>query len=354
MAGDTDGFSTAGSTATLVRRGVRLLLGSGLGVGSLLVALQFAGTDAVLTRAGGLTPWLLAAVAALVVAEGVVDGLGVWASARPLNGGLSPTTSVKFALAGDFFDTVSPAGPVSSEPVVARFLAVETDTGYADALGVRSTAKYAKSATQLFASLALGGVVVGRSAGEGPTPATVVTVLVAAAAVLVCVGVAAVRARRWLSGLSVRLLAPSAALGARLLGRSPPSRGAVAAAVEQFWSRALVFGRRPRLLAAIATGGVAEQLLTATTLWVALGADPTVSLFAIVAVVPLTQAATVVPVPGSLGAYDLLLAGALVAVLAVPTVAATAAVLVVRGITLPFALLTGGVAVAFLRGWQPG
>jgi uncharacterized membrane protein YbhN (UPF0104 family) len=123
--------------------------------------------------------------------------------------------------------------------------------------------------------------------------------------------------------------------------------------VEQFWSRALVFGRRPRLLAAIATGGVAEQLLTATTLWVALGADPTVSLFAIVAVVPLTQAATVVPVPGSLGAYDLLLAGALVAVLAVPTAAATAAVLVVRGVTLPFALLTGGVAAAFLRGWRP-
>ncbi|ERH12448.1 MAG: uncharacterized protein family (UPF0104), partial [halophilic archaeon J07HB67] len=157
-----------------MRRGLRFLLGVGLGVGSLAVAVRFAGADAVVARASGLAPWLFATVAALVVAEGVVDGLGVWASARPLDGGLSPTASVKFALAGDFFDTVSPAGPVSSEPVVARFLAVETDTGYAEALGVRSTAKYVKSATQLFVSLAFWGVVAGRSTGEGSTPAVLV------------------------------------------------------------------------------------------------------------------------------------------------------------------------------------
>ena len=337
-----------------MRRRLRFLVGLALGGGALAVGLQLAGTDAVVANARQLAPWALAAVAALVVAEGVVDGLGVWASARPLGGGLSAVDSVKFALAGDFFDTVSPAGPVSSEPVVARFLAVETDTGYADALGVRSTAKYVKSGTQVVASLARGGAVLLSADTTGPSPTAVLTVRGGAAVLLVVVGVAAVRTRATLSRAAVAVLAPTLARGARLLGREPPTRGAVETAVDRFWGRALVFGARPRLLAVIAVAGVAEQLLAATTLWVALAAaDVTASLSAVAAVVPLTRAASVVPVPGSLGAYDLLLVGALVAVVAVPTAPATAAVLVVRAATLPFALVAGGVAVAFLRGWRP-
>ena len=337
-----------------MRRRLRFLVGVALGGGALAVGLQFAGTDAVVAHAAGLAPWALAAVAALVVAEGVIDGLGVWASARPLSGGLSAVDSVKFALAGDFFDTVSPAGPVSSEPVVARFLAVETGTGYADALGVRSTAKYVKSGTQLLASLALGGAVLVSASASGPSPTAVLAVLAGAAVLLVAVGVAAVRARATLSRVAVAVLAPTLARGAELLGRDPPTRTTVTAALDRFWGRALVFGDRPRLLAVIAVGGVAEQLLAASTLWVALvAADVTAPLSAVAAVVPLTRAASVVPVPGSLGAYDLLLVGALVAVVAVPTAPATAAVLVVRAAALPFALVAGGVAVAFLRGWRP-
>ncbi|MEZ3142485.1 lysylphosphatidylglycerol synthase domain-containing protein [Halobaculum sp. MBLA0143] len=337
-----------------MRRRLRFLVGLALGGGALAVGLQFVGTDAVVASARRLAPWALAVVAVLVAAEAVVDGLGVWASARPLAGGLSAADSVKFALAGDFFDTVSPAGPVSSEPVVARFLAVETDTGYADALGVRSTAKYVKSGTQLLASLALGGVVLLGVGATGPSSTAVLTVLGGAAVLLVAGGVVVVRARAPLSRGVVAVLTPTLGRGARLLGREPPTRAAVEAAVDRFWGRALVFGARPRLLAAIALAGVAEQLLAASTLWVALvAADVTAPLSAVAAVVPLTRVASVVPVPGSLGAYDLLLVGALVAVVAVPTAPATAAVLVVRAAALPFALVAGGVAVAFLRGWRP-
>jgi uncharacterized membrane protein YbhN (UPF0104 family) len=129
---------------------------------------------------------------------------------------------------------------------------------------------------------------------------------------------------------------------------------AVAAAVERFWERALAFREAPWLLALIALGGVLEQLLTAGALWVALaGTGTPVALVPIVAVVPLPQASSVVPVPASLGAYDVLLAGALVVMVGAPSAGAAAAVLVVRTLGVGFALGAGGVATAFLRGWRP-
>lgn len=73
----------------------------------------------------------------------------------------------------------------------------------------------------------------------------------------------------------------------------------------------------------------------------------------VVALVPFPQAASVVPVPGSIGAYDVLLSGALVVATGAPVAATAAAVLVVRTVSLPFGLSAGGLSVAFLRGWRP-
>lgn len=81
--------------------------------------------------------WAAGAVLLILVAKSLSDGVGVWTSMKPLNGGLSPRTSVQYALAGDFFDTLSPAGPVSSEPIMAHFFRVATETTYSEALGVR-------------------------------------------------------------------------------------------------------------------------------------------------------------------------------------------------------------------------
>jgi uncharacterized membrane protein YbhN (UPF0104 family) len=108
------------------------------------------------------------------------------------------------------------------------------------------------------------------------------------------------------------------------------------------------------LLALVGLGGVFEQLLTAGALWVALaGTGTPVAVLPIVALIPLPQAASVVPVPASIGAYDVLLSGALVVVTGAPAPAAAAAVLVVRTVSLPFGLSAGGLSVAFLRGWSP-
>jgi uncharacterized membrane protein YbhN (UPF0104 family) len=110
----------------------------------------------------------------------------------------------------------------------------------------------------------------------------------------------------------------------------------------------------PGLIALIVAGGLLEQFLTASALWIALSGTGTgVALVVVVALVPLPQAASVVPIPGSLGAYDLLLAGALVATTGAPAAGAAAAVLVVRTFGLGVSLAGGGVAVAFLRGWRP-
>lgn len=327
------------------------MAGVALGGGTLAAYLAFVGVDSVVRRAAAVAPWAVAAVAVAVVLEGLADSLGVWASVAPLGRGLTGGQSVQFALAGDFFDILSPAGPATSEPIVARFIGVTTGTSYSEALGVRAVAKYVKAGGQVTTSAAFGLVLTLDGAGGG----SVVVTLVGTGVGLALLGGVAVRSRGAVSTVAVAVLSPVVSRVSALYRDDPHDRSVVAAAVERFWSRILGFRGRPGLLVLIAVGGVLEQALIAVALWVALAGSGTVApLLPILVVVPLPRVATVVPVPASLGAYDVLLSGALALVTGAPVAAATAAVLVVRTFTLPFGLSAGGLSVAFLRGWRPG
>lgn len=333
-----------------MHRYLRFALGTLLGLGGVAVYLWYVGPAEALSRATAVAPWAVAVVVLLVVAEAAADGIGVWASIRPLNGGLSGPTSVQYAFAGDFFDTLSPAGPVSSEPIMAQFFAVATGTGYSDALGVRGVAKYAKSATQI----TLSALLVAALLVSGPAPASLLVTLGGAVAALVAVGLLVVLGRDLLTRVTVFVVTPVAAAVSRLYRDEPHSRASVADAVGRFRTRVGAFRDTPELLALVAVGGLLEQLLTAGALWVALAGTGTgVAFIAVVALVPLPQAASVVPIPGSLGAYDVLLAGALVATTGATGAGAAAAVLVVRTFGLTVSIAGGGLAVAFLRGWRP-
>jgi uncharacterized membrane protein YbhN (UPF0104 family) len=333
-----------------VNRHLRFVLGVLVGGVALAAFLWYVGPAAVLARASAVAWWAVAAVAVLVVAEAAADGVGVWASVRPLNGGLSARRSVQFALAGDFFDVLSPTGPVSSEPIMARFFGVATGTSYSEALGVRSVAKYVKSASQLL----LSAVLVGALLLGGSTPESLFLTLGGAVVALGAVGVAVVLARDWVGRAAVVVLTPIVAAVSSVYRSEPHGRGAVVHAVARFRRRAAGFVETPGLVALVAAGGLLEQVLTACALWIALSGTGTgVALVAVVALVPLPQAASVVPIPGSLGAYDLLVAGGLAATTGASTASATAAVLVVRTFGLGVSLAVGGVAVAFLRGWRP-
>lgn len=336
-----------------MRRIVRFLVGAGVGGGALAGYLAYVGVDSVVAQLSAVATGVLAAVACLVVAEGVVDGIGVWASVRPLGDGLSGGQSVQFALAGDFFDTLSPAGPVSSEPIMARFISVTTETGYSDALAVRSVAKYVKSATQVGLST-VGAVAL---VTVGPAPRSLLVTLGGAVVAIAGLGVALVGFRRPLAAALAAVLGPVVRLVSSLSRKEPRGRTAVADALDRFVERVVRFRAAPGLLGLIAVGGVCEQLLTAAALWVALaGTSGTVTATAylpLLVVVPLPQAASVVPVPGSLGAYDLLLGGAVALSVGVDPASAAAAVLVVRTLALAVSVAVGGVAVTFLRGWRP-
>jgi uncharacterized membrane protein YbhN (UPF0104 family) len=255
-------------------------------------------------------------------------------------------------MAGDFFDTLSPAGPVSSEPIMARFIGASTGTTYTEALAVRGVAKYVKAAAQLLVS---GSVAVWLAVGARGSPGVVLVTLGGAVAALLVVGAAVVRFRAVVSAAVVALATPVVVRVSALYRAEPHDRGVVERAVERFWTRTFRFRDRPGLVALVAVAGVAEQVLVALALWTALaGTGTPAPLLPILAVVTLPEAASVVPLPASLGAYDVLLAGALVLVTGAPSAAAAAAVLVVRTVSLPFRLSVGGVAVALLPGWRPG
>lgn len=333
-----------------MRRSLRFLLGVLVGGGVLAGYLHTVGVATVVARVTAIAPWAVAVVVVLVVLEGLVDAVGVWASIAPLGEGISGPQSVQFALAGDFFDILSPAGPVSSEPIMARFVSVATGTGYADALGVRSVAKYVKSGAQVCLSGLLGVVILVGT----PSATTLLVTLGLALAALLVVGTVGLVARGALSRALVAVCAPVVTRVSRLYRDDPHDRTAVAAAVERYWDRIVAFRDAPGLLGLVVLGGLLEQCLTAAAFWVALsGSDVAVAFLPILVAVPLPQVASVVPIPASLGAYDLLVAGALVVVTGAATATATAAVLVVRTVALPFGAIVGGVCAASLRGWRP-
>ena len=333
-----------------MRPAIRFLGGVVLGGGALAGYLLYVGPGAVVTRATAVAPWALALVVGLVVTEGLVDGVGVWASVRPLGDGLSWPESVQFALAGDYFDTLSPAGPVSSEPIVARFLGVETGTAYSEALAVRSVAKYVKAAAQLALSVAVALL----AAAGGSAAGDLVTTLGGAVLGVFVLGAVVVTAREPLTRALVLVLTPVVALVSSFYREEPHDRSVVERAFERFWDKVFHFRGAPKLLALVALGGMAEQILLAAALWTALaGTGTSAVLLPLVVVVPLPQVASVVPIPGSVGAYDVLLSGAVALVTGAPVAAATAAVLVVRTVSIPFAVTAGGLAAAFLRGWRP-
>lgn len=333
-----------------MRRSVRFVAGVVVGAVVLGGYLYTVDPETVLARAAAIAPWALGAVVTLVVLEGVADGIGVWASLSPLNGGISGPKSVQFALAGDFFDILSPAGPVSSEPIMARFISVATETGYSEALGVRSVAKYVKSGAQLSLSALLGSVVlVGTPGASG-----LLSLLGVSIAGLAVAGGLILLSRQYISTGLVTVLTPVLSRLSGIYRDQPYDRSVVAGTVARYWERITDFREQRGLLALIVVGGLLEQCLTAAALWVALaGVGSGVGFLPVLVVVPLPQIASVVPIPGSLGAYDLLLGGALVLVTAAGTGAATAAVLVVRTVALPFGAVAGGVCVAYLRGWRP-
>lgn len=333
-----------------VRPFVRFIVGATLGLAAIAVYLSVVGVTTVLDRATTLAPVVAILVLGLVLVEGAADGIGVWASVRPLNGGISPSKSVQFAFAGDFFDTLSPAGPVTSEPIMARFFAVETETSYSEALGVRGVAKYVKSGAQLLVSTLLVATLI----LLGPTPPFLIYTLGGAVALLAVVGLLLVVTHAKLHGVVVAVLATPVRLVSSLYRSDPHDREDVEAAVERFWVRVAAFRDAPVLVALIAVGGIVEQVLTAGALWLALGGiGAPVALLPIVAVIPLPQAASAVPIPASLGAYDVLL-GAVLGLLTVASQAdAAAAVFAVRTFSIGSALAVGGISTGFLRGWRP-
>lgn len=336
-----------------MRTRARLLAGLLLGGGGVLVYLWYVGVGDVATTLRGTAPVVVAAVALLVVVEGVVDGVGVWASVRPLDGGLTAPESVQFALAGDFFDIVSPAGAASSEPIMAQFVGTATGTSYSEALGVRSVAKYVKSGGQVLLSAGVGLLVL---RGEASAP-TVLTTLGAAIVVVALFGVAVVLAGDLLQRALVAVLSPLASVAAAVVPGVAPDEAFVREAVARFGVRVAEFREAPSLVALIAIGGLLEQAVVAVALWVLLAdLGVAVALAPILVVVPLPQAATIVPIPASLGAYDVLLGGAIVLTTGAPGATAAAAVVVFRGLALLFGLAAGGFCAALLRGWdvRPG
>ncbi|HET7324645.1 MAG TPA: lysylphosphatidylglycerol synthase transmembrane domain-containing protein, partial [Halococcus sp.] len=138
-------------------------------------------------------------------------------------------------------------------------------------------------------------------------------------------------------------------LGEWIPRRSPPDRNVLERRIEGFFTAVERIATNPRGLALALAFSAAGWVGLATSLWFSLFAlGYTVSPAVVLVAIPAAAMAGITPLPGGLGAVDLVLIALIVAVTGIPEAAAVAAVAIHRGATYVLPTVVGGGTAAML------
>jgi hypothetical protein len=315
----------------LVALAVLAALGAVVGVAPVVAALADADSTAVLAALAATAVWLCAWGTSLFVALRTLDApvclpraILVYASATFFNG-LTP-----FAQVG---------GEALSAAVLSRSTDVEYETGLAAITAVDVVNLLPSPAFAVVAGVSL--VVAGHEVPDVPLLATAA---VGVLGVTIVTGLLVHHFRpgadRTLARIGVRAVVAATRTAARLLSLDASG---LSRRVDSFLRGVRrVFGRRRALALCVALSVVGWFALV-LAFWFSLRAvSHPVSLGLVAFVLPVGMVAVAVPLPGGVGSVDVALIGLLTAVGGVPSTAATAGVILYRGVTYWLPLLFGG------------
>jgi uncharacterized protein (TIRG00374 family) len=305
------------------------------------------GAGEVLGALGGADRSVVPALVAIVAVWLTAWGLALWTVLRAIGAPVSVPTSVAVFVAAVFSNNVTPFGQAGGEPVSALLISTAADSEYETGLAAIASV----DTLHFVPSIGLG--IVGLVYLLAGAVELTEDLFVAALGVAVLVGfILAAATLGWRyrgrvrSGV-VRVATPVArALAALVPGRAPPTRAAIEDRVDGFFA---AVGRvaNSRRTVALAMGFSALGWISlAGALWLSLYAlGHSVPFAATLFVVPVGSIAGVTPLPGGLGGLEAAFIALLVPTTGLPASAATAGVLIYRGMTywLP-TLIGGGVA----------
>jgi hypothetical protein len=266
-------------------------------------------------------------------------GTSLWVVLTRLEGRVRYHRGLLLYLASIFCSVVTPFGQAGGDAASAAVIARGADTAYETALAAITSVNTLNRAV----SLAVGsvGLVAFASVETGRLAVAAALAVTLLAAVAWCL-----RAR--LAAAVTVSLSVLVRYAARVVpGLETPEEGAVDARVRSYVEHLERLAAEPRTLAVVLALGVVGELAVSGALWVTLRSLGTPApLAVVVAVVPASRFAAVLPTPGGVGGVGPAIAAMLSTAAAVPLSAAAAAALTYRACTYGLPAVVGGAATA--------
>lgn len=328
---------------------LKTIVGFAAAAGVFAVLFWLADVGTVYRAMVGANPWLLAVVAALILAWIGAWGLALWQVLQALELSVSAPLAVQIHAAAVFVNHVTPFGQAGGEPITALLVSRRLDAEYE--VGLASITSL--DAINVVPSLAFAGTgasIVALASGDGPLRDFAIAIL-AALTVAVLITIVVWRFRRGLltTGSSI-----GRRVGDRLATWIPahwPVNPDVIEARIVGYQRALARVAADRRRLALAVGwsalGWATQAVALWVAFIALGVD--IPVYVPFFVVPIGTVASAVPTPGGLGGIESVNVGvlALVTDAALAPIVAAVTIHSVGGYVL--STVIGAVAASFLE-----
>jgi uncharacterized protein (TIRG00374 family) len=337
--------------STTMRLDWRSILVGFAGAGVILSVLFWVvGVEGILTQLRRAEPSVVALLFGLVPLWLVAWGLCLHTVLRALGTPTSRVRSVVVFVAATFANQVTPFGQAGGEPISAFLISEAADTEYENGLAAIASV----DTLHFFPSIGMAVVGIGLfvlrgfSFGRNLLAASLAVAALLAGFVLALVVGWTFRQRIEAAVLSV-LWPILSRVGAAIPRVTPPSREGIERRVDGFFDSIGRIARNRRLVALAVTFSFGGWLTLAVCLWVSLAALGISTPFvAMLVVLPVASIAGIFPIPGGLGGVETAFIVMIVSTTGVATTAATAAVIIYRGVTYWLPMLVGGGVAAVL------
>lgn len=316
----------------------------------LLLLLWVVGIDSVVAQLNTAHLPFIAVLLGFIPLWLVAWGLCLHTVLRALGTPISRAHSVLVFVGATFANQVTPFGQAGGEPISAFLISEATDTEYENGLAAIASV----DTLHFFPSIGIAvvgfGLFVLRGFAFGRNlllAGLTVAVLVAGFVLALALGW---RFRYRLEVMFLSVLFPIIYHMSRVVPRvTPPNREDIERRVNGFFVSIGRIARNRRLLVLATTFSLAGWLTLAVCLWISLmSIGFTVPFIAMLVVLPVASIAGVFPVPGGLGGVETAFIVMIVSTTGVATAAATAAVVIYRGVTYWLPMLVGGGVAAVL------
>lgn len=316
----------------------------------LFVLLWIVGIDGIVSQLQRADLSVVAVLFGLVPLWLAFWGLCLHTVLRALGTPTSRIRSVVVFVAATFANQVTPFGQAGGEPISAFLISEAADTEYENGLAAIASV----DTLHFFPSIGMAVVGIGlfvlRGFAFGQDLLVASLAVVGLLAGFVLALVLGWRFRHRLESAVLAVLWPVVRRVGEATPRvTPPSREAIARRVDGFFDSIGRIARNRRLVVVAVSFSFGGWLTLALCLWVSLASlGISVPFVAMLVVLPVASMAGVFPVPGGLGGVETAFIVMIVATTGIATTAATAAVIIYRGVTYWLTMLVGGGVAAVL------